>query len=141
MYILPFLPRAAPCYSSFVLPLEYADMFKEWMDRLLQENGASTIDALTPDMIAAAIEETKGAISDENIWANGAGSQEDAAMHRVNIARLTEWNAYLETLMPNMHRLQLVLGIYEDPDELPMCVTFFVPRFVDIGYHLVGWCL
>jgi len=34
--------------------------------------------------------------------------------------------------LPDTHALELILGVYEDPDELPKRVVFLVPDAVDL---------
>jgi hypothetical protein len=93
---------------------------------LLEKNNISDIKDLTPPMILEEIEETESAISNEKLWALGAPSKYSAGLHEDNIETMREFIIYLDSLLPTKF-LDMVLAIYEDPDEKPLRVMIRVP--------------
>ncbi|MDR0287225.1 MAG: hypothetical protein LBI03_05915 [Clostridiales bacterium] len=103
-------------------------MFKEWVSQLLERNNVSDVKELTLEMIDEEIEDTRSGIKNEKLWALGSSGR-TAAMHSNNAEVMCEYVKYLE-LLPPMHDLELVLGIYMNPDELPERIIFRVPEAV-----------
>jgi len=62
------------------------------MDAIIKE----WLDNLDKSKIGDEIEQTKGAIANERLWANGAPDEETAAMHEANIERYEEYIRILE---------------------------------------------
>lgn len=59
------------------------EMIKHWLTELYERE----------------IEDTQGAISNENIWMLGSETKEDEQMHIDNMANLNEYVATLKTLL------------------------------------------
>lgn len=108
------------------------ERFKEWIKELLSYNGINSIDQLTPDMIIGEIRDTESSIESEEYWENGSTGS-TAAMHRNNAVNYRDYILFLEELIPDMHTLELILGMYEDPDELPKRVIFLIPNSLDLA--------
>jgi hypothetical protein len=106
------------------------ERFKEWIGELLSNNNLHKVEELTPEIIITEIRDTESSIASEEYWANGSEGAR-AAMHRNNAVNLRDYIVYLEGLIPNMHTLELILSMYEDPDELPKLVKFLVPETMD----------
>ena len=112
----------------------FDERFEFWIEELLRCNSVSTISELTTPMINDEIEETRGSIKNEKIWELGADHRQ-SVYHRQNIDAMNDYIDFLENLKNNKtdkHTLTLVLGIYEDPDELPIRVSFNVPENIGI---------
>ena len=75
-------------------------MIEEWFAELLATNNTVDADNLTETIILDEIEEIKGSIKNEKIWALGAPTKSSAAMHLGNIENLEEYIEFLETLLP-----------------------------------------
>ena len=110
------------------------ERFEVWIEELLRRNNVDTISALTDMMIDEEIQETESSIKNEELWELGSDGQARAC-HRVNALNMCEYIDFLEELKesagPEMHTISLVLGIYDDPDELPLKVSFHIPTHID----------
>jgi hypothetical protein len=102
-------------------------MFREWTSMLLERNDVSEVKDLTPEMVEEEIADTRGSIDNEKMWALGSSGR-TAAMHSNNAEVMLEYIEYLETLLPPKCEMELVLAIYESPDELPERIVFRVPE-------------
>ena len=71
-----------------------------WLAELLSRNNISDIGSLTPAMIFEEIDDSRGTIGNEKIWALGSKTKSSAAMHFGNIENLEEYIEFLETLLP-----------------------------------------
>ena len=111
----------------------FDERFEFWIEELLRCNSVLNVGELTVSMIEAEIKETKTSISNERLWELGSDSPQ-SVYHRQNIDAMNDYIYFLEGLKSNnieKHTLTLVLGVYEDPNELPIRVAFNVPKTVD----------
>lgn len=76
--------------TEFVPDKEMLDI---WLEDLLYECGKNSVEELTPKEIEEAIEETRGTISNERLWAHAD------AIHWENIANLEAYISELEELL------------------------------------------
>jgi len=106
------------------------EMFTVWIAMLMERNSVSEIKELTSEMITVAIEDARVAIKNEETWALGSSTPIEASTHNNNVETLREYIGYLEALSSPKHELELILGIYEDPNELPQRIIFCVPEEV-----------
>lgn len=109
---------------------------RDWLDGLIESHGIMDETELTPTMLKSEIEESEGAIRNEQIWSNGAGNLFAALYHDQNITAHRLYIRYLRTLMKNNGHLSehsLCIGIYTDPDELPFQVVFLLPESTTAG--------
>jgi hypothetical protein len=107
------------------------ERFEEWIKGLLSDNDVNSVDELSPEMVIEAIRDTKNDINNQENWEAGS-SGIASACHRNNAEDLRDYILFLETLVKGTHTLELILGVYEDPDELPKRVVFLVPDTVDL---------
>ena len=74
--------------------IAYNETVDLWMKQFLEKHPF-----YTTKNIDAEVEEVKGTISNERLWANGAN---DPAIHELNIADLEEYIARLEEIKHNV---------------------------------------
>ena len=108
------------------------EMFAIWISMLMERNSVSEIKELTPEMISEEVKEARAAIGNEKTWA-GASTSMESSMHSKNTETLTEYIEYLKMLLPSKHELELVLGIYANPNELPERIVFCVPEEITMN--------
>jgi len=108
------------------------EIFESWIASLLWRYRISCIGELNKNMIEAEIEEFRYSIDNEKIGILSAATHKENVLHTINKTIMQDYVFLLEnlaeTIGKDMHTLCLVFGIYEEPDELPICVAFHVPK-------------
>jgi len=78
-------------------------MLEFWLEGLKEKCGVTDISEIPRVAIKKEIDEVKGAISNERLWAKGA-SVEAVALHEENIANHVEYLGVLEGLLSSAEK-------------------------------------
>lgn len=92
--------------TSELLPDD--EVVKLWMDDLLEKSGKSSLDELTPEEISAEIEEVKGTLRNESVWALADVANGPDNTHAENVATLEAYLTELNDLLDSRAKTQVI---------------------------------
>lgn len=86
---------------QYQMPTSKNEFLNVWTEELLKNNNKKSLDDLTAEELSTEIEEVKGTISNERLWAHAD------SIHEENVANLVEYLGLLEECLGKSHKPSL----------------------------------